>query len=160
MNDRCRFEHDVIRAAQEDRWTQALHSHVASCEQCQAAVSVSAFMEMLSGDDARVQPLPSASAVWLKAQLLRDSEAADRASRPFTVFQWAAYFAVASGWAGVMTWKWSVVRDWLMSFTPSRVIQSASGLSSPSASIAFYAGIVVLASLTMSLALHTILAEE
>lgn len=160
MNDHCRYEHDVVRAARESRLTEALRSHVASCEQCQAVASVSAFMGMLSEDDARVRPLPSSSAVWLKAQLLRGSEAADRVSRPFTVFQWVAYFIVASGWAGVMTWKWNVVRDWLLGFTPSHVIQSASGLGTPSASIAFYAGIVVLASLTMSVALHTILAEE
>lgn len=160
MNDHCRCEHDVLRAAQEGRWTEALQSHVAACEECQAAASVSAFMGMLSADDARVRALPSASAVWLKAQLLRDTLAADRVTRPFTVFQWVAYFVVASGWAGLMTWKWNAVRDWLLSFTPSRVIQSASGLGAPSVPLAFYAGILVLASLTMFLALHTILAEE
>jgi hypothetical protein len=160
MNDHCRYELDVTRAAREGRWTEALQSHLASCEDCQAAASVAGFMEMLAEDDVRVRALPSASAVWLKAQLLRDTLAAERISRPFTVFQWLAYFVVASGWAGLMTWKWDVVRQWLLSFTPTRVIQSASGLTAPSIPLAFYAGIVVLASLTMFLALHTILAEE
>ena len=160
MNDHCRYEHDVIRAARESRWTEALQNHVASCEDCQAAASVSAFMGMLSEDDVRVRALPQASAVWLKAQLLRDTLAAERVARPFTVFQWLAYFVVASGWAGLMTWKWDAVRQWMLSFTPAHVIQSASGLTAPSIPLAFYAGIVVLASLTMFLALHTILAEE
>jgi hypothetical protein len=122
MSDHCRYEHDVLRAAQEGRWTDALQSHVASCEECQAAASVSAFMGMLADDDVRVRALPSGSAVWLKAQLLRDTLAADRVNRPFTIFQWVAYFVVASGWAGLMTWKWNAVRDWLLGFTPSRII--------------------------------------
>lgn len=159
MNGHCRYENDVVRAAREARWTETLQAHMASCEECQAAASVSAFMGMLSAEDARVRPLPSASAVWLKAQLMRDSMAADRVARPFTIFQWIAYFIVASGWAALMTWKWTAVRAWLLSFTPANVIQSASGLA-PTIPITFYAGVLVLAAVTMSLALHTILAEE
>ena len=160
MNDHCRYENDVIRAAREGGWTDALKVHLASCEECRAAASVSAFMATIAEEDARVRPLPSPSVVWLKAQILRDSLAADRVARPFTVFQWIAYFAVASGWAALMTWKWSAVNAWLLSFTPAHVIERASGLGGPSIPGTFYAGIVVLASLTMFLALHTIMAEE
>lgn len=160
MNGQCRYENDVVRAAREARWTDSLKAHVAGCEDCQAAASVSAFMGTLADDDARVRPLPNASAVWLKAQILRDSIAAERVARPFTVFQWIAYFIVASGWAALMTWKWNAVRAWLLGFTPAHVIQSASGIGAPSIPVTFYAGILLLAAVTMTLALHTILAEE
>ncbi len=159
MNTHCRHERDVLAAAREDGWTDALRDHVADCEECAAAASVAPWMGRLAESDVRDRPLPPASALWLKAQLLGRQAAADRASRPFTVFQWLAYLVVASGWAGLITWKWTAVRQWLLSFTPASMIQSASGVA-PTIPISFYIGIAILVSVTMVLALHTILAEE
>lgn len=159
MNAHCRHERDVLIAARENAWTDPLRGHVAGCEECAAAASVAAWMARLAESDVRDRALPPASAVWLKAQLLGRQAAADRASRPFTVFQWLAYVVVASGWAALITWKSGAVRQWLLSFTPASMIQSASGVA-PTIPISFYIGILVLTSVTMLLALHTILAEE
>ncbi len=160
MNDHCRYEHDVIIAANENAWSDTLRNHVAACEDCAAAATVSSWMAELSEMNVRDRALPSASAVWLKAQLLGSQAAADRASRPFTVFQWIAYAVVASGWAALITWKWSAVQQWLFSLTPTHLIQRASGIATQSIPMSFYLGIAVLTSVTMVLALHTILAEE
>ena len=159
MNEHCRPERAVMIAARENTWTDGLRRHVSDCEDCSAAASVESWMGQLATADVRDRALPPASAVWLKAQILGRQAAADRASRPFTVFQWFAYAVVASGWAGMITWKWSAVRQWLFSFTPASMLQSAAG-STPTIPLSFYIGVIALTSVTMVLALHTILQEE
>lgn len=159
MSGHCRYERDAIVASQLNEWTDSLRRHVEGCEECAAAVAVGPWMARLAQSDVRDRALPPSSAIWLRAQLLGQQTAADRAARPFTIFQWIAYAVVASGWAGIITWKWSAVQAWLLSMTPAHIVQAASG-SAPAISISFYVGIAVLTSITMVLALHTILAEE
>ena len=36
MSEACRYERDVLRAVEENRWTDALRVHVADCEDCAA----------------------------------------------------------------------------------------------------------------------------
>jgi hypothetical protein len=160
MNGHCRYERDVMIAASENSWTDPLRRHISACEECASAATVAPWMSQLAATDVRDRALPPASAVWLKAQLLGSQAAGERASRPFTIFQWVAYAVVASGWSGLITWKWSAVQQWLFSLSPASLIQKASGVATPSIPISFYIGIVVLTSVTMILALHTILAEE
>lgn len=65
-----------------------------------------------------------------------------------TCVQLAAYVIVASGWAAVLTWKWDAVQRL---FSP---------LQSVSSSLTTFATLMVLATMTVTLTLHTILAEE
>jgi hypothetical protein len=158
MSDACRHETEVLRAIGEDRWTDALRGHVRECEDCAAAIAVTPWMLQLSSKDARERPLPDPAIVWMKAQLLRGSAAVDRAARPLQVIQFVAYFVVAAGWAALLTWKWGSVQDWLRAFSPSHLIQSAATGGSLSAT--FFVAVLFLTSITIFLALHTILADE
>jgi uncharacterized membrane protein len=81
----------------------------------------------------------------------------DRASRPITRVQIAAYVIVAAGWAALVTWKWSDLQRWLLGFTPTQMVQS---MSHGSLSVTFLLTVVVLATMTVMLGLHTILAED
>jgi hypothetical protein len=157
MTEACRHEPQVRRAAAEDRWTEALREHVKTCADCAAAAAAAQFMNRLMRLDERPRSLPDPSVVWLKAQLLRGSAIAARAARPLNILQMIAYTAVAVGWTSVLTWKWSDLHRWLAGFTP---VNLATGVSPASLSVTFLFTVVVLATMTVMLALHTILAED
>jgi len=156
MIEPCRHEPHVRRATVENQWTDALREHVASCADCAAAAAAGTFMTRLSRFDERPRKLPDASVVWLKAQLFRGSVIADRAARPLNIVQMLAYTVVAGGWAAVLTWKWNDLQHWLLGFTPTQMVQR---MSSP-LSATFLLTVVILATMTVILGLHTILAED
>ncbi|HEX7192740.1 MAG TPA: hypothetical protein VF381_14325 [Thermoanaerobaculia bacterium] len=150
----CRFERDVIAG----RWTDSLRAHVAQCADCEAAMLVSPQMKELAAIDMREHPLPDPQVVWLKAQLLRNTMAVERASRPLKIFQVISYVAVAAGWTTVLAWKWSAIQALLHSLTPASFVQNAS--QAASLSMTFFVMVFVLSSITIGLALHTMLAED
>ena len=151
----CRREADVLRAAREDRWDDGLRRHLAECDDCAMAASVAPWMTSFARMGDREHRLPDPSLVWLKAKLMQGTLDAARASRPLTIAQMLAYLIVAGGWAGALTWKWEAIEKWMHGLTPAGVITTTSSLS-----MSFFAVVFVLASMTVMLALHTILAEE
>ena len=155
----CPHEANVLRAAKEDRWTDSLRNHLMGCEDCQATASVAPWMDRFSRISDREHILPDPAVVWLKAQLLRGTVDAARISRPMTYAQLFAYLVVGGGWAALLTWKWAAVEAWLDRLTPTGFV-AATASRSESLSFSFFAIVFVLASTTVMLALHTILAED
>jgi hypothetical protein len=155
MSDR--HEVHVRRAAAQDQWTDALREHVKTCADCAAAAAATPFMKRLAAIDDRARALPDPAVLWLKAQIFRGTALAERATRPLNVAQIVAYLVVAAGWASVLTWKWADLQRWILGFTPAGMVQS---VSANPLSLTFMLAIVVLASMTVMLALHTILAED
>ncbi len=122
---------------------------------------VAAWMQQFAAIDDRHHRLPDATALWVKAKLLQSTAAAERAGRPITRIQMAAYLIVAAGWAALLTWKWAPLRAWFNSFTPSHIILGVTGAeAATSLSLTFFMVLIALASVTVMLAFHTILAEE
>lgn len=161
MIEACPFEANVTRAAREDHWSEALREHVRGCADCAAAAEVAPWMHGFASMEDREHILPDPSIIWLKAQLLEGRIAAERVSRPVTQIQMVAYVIVAGCWAALLTWKWNALEQWFGSIMPSHfVLGGASYAAAPSLSASFFVTILVLASLTMALALHTILAED
>lgn len=156
MSDSCRFESQVLLAASEDRWTDALRSHLVECDECVATASVAPWMDRFARISDREHILPDPSVVWLKAKLLQQSSEVGRAARPLDVAQMLAYLVVAGGWAGLLMWRWPMIERWLRGFTPSGIMSTATS----GQSLMFIALVFVLASMTVTLALHTILAED
>ena len=156
----CRFEPHVLAAVADDRWTESLREHVASCDECAACAAAAPWMRELDGVDEREHRLPDPSMIWLKAQILRSSVTADRVSRPITSMQIAAYLIVAACWAALLTWKWNALQAWIDSLTPSRIILGNAVTTSASLSASFFVAVIVLASATVMVALQTILADE
>lgn len=159
MSDACRHEPHVLRAAAEDRWSDALREHVKTCQECAIAAVAAPFMTRLARVDERQKRLPDPSVVWLKAQLLAGSAEADRIARPLNIAQMWAYGVVAAGWAALLTWKWNDMQRWLDTLTPTGIAQ---GLSDSGAALSgsVLMMLVVLSTVTVMLAFHTILAEE
>jgi hypothetical protein len=154
----CEHEKDVLRAMRDDDWNDALRAHVATCDECSAAVDAAAWMNRFAALDDREHVLPNPTIVWLKSQILQQSRTVDRATRPMNAVQLAAYVLVAGGWAAMMMTKWQAIQAWISSVSPSHVLLGAS--DSGSLSITFFAVVLILTSATVMLALHTILAEE
>jgi hypothetical protein len=160
MNVRdCAHERNVIEAAESGVWTESLRAHVAACETCEAAASVSSWMLELARIDDRQHILPDPAVVWLKAQLLRQRVAVERVSRPITQVQIVAYMVVAAGWAALLATNWRTINGWLTDFQPSHLVIGAS-TGALSVSFTLLAAIIILSSITAGVALHTILAEE
>lgn len=159
MSEACRHEPHVLRAANEDRWTDALRDHVKTCQDCAIAALAAPFMRRLARVDERQKKLPDPGVVWLKAQLLAGSAVDDRIARPLNIAQMFSYGVVAAGWAALLTWKWSDLQRWLGTLTPSGVAEGLSG-STAGLSGSVLMMLVVLSTVTVVLAFHTILAEE
>jgi hypothetical protein len=158
MSDTCRFERETIGAAKSGQWTEALREHAASCADCAAAASVAVWMDRIGRTDERQSKLPDPSVVWLKSQILRGSVAAERISRPVTIAQILAYVTVAAGWAGFLTWKWTFVSRWMSGFSAEHIaVRAASG---GGVSLGILLTLFLLSSITVVVALHTILAED
>lgn len=158
MSAGCRYESAVLRAAEEDRWTEALRAHLSECDDCVATASVAPWMDRFARISDREHILPDPSVVWLKAKLLQVSADATRVSRPIDMVQFIAYAIVAAGWAGLVMWRWADIERWIRSFTPTGIIQSA--VRAEQVSLSVLAIVFVLGSMTVMLALHTILAED
>ena len=157
----CRLEPDVIRAAASGEWTQSLRAHAASCADCAAAAEVGPWMEEFAAVDDREHILPDPAVLWLKAKLMQSNTMMHRVALPITRLQIGAYLAVAACWAALLTWKWPAIQAWVNSLKPSHVIlASASAQTTASLSVTFLAGVLVLSSATVFLAMHTILAED
>ncbi|MDQ3280968.1 MAG: hypothetical protein M3Q69_06115, partial [Acidobacteriota bacterium] len=72
--------------------------------------------------------------------------------------QMIAYVVVAAGWAALLTWRGDALVMWLRSFTPGGMMHSVANAESLSMSL--FGVMFALASMTVLLALHTILAED
>jgi hypothetical protein len=158
VSESCRHEPAVLRAANDDRWTDALRAHLGECDDCVAAASVAPWLGRFARIADREHILPDPHVVWLKAKLLQGTAEARYASRPLEAAQLLAYFVVAGGWAALLMWRWDAVETWLRGFTPTDVVVTAS--RAESVSMLLFALVFVLASMTVMLALHTILAED
>ena len=119
------------------------------------SANVAPWMERFAKIDARSHVLPDPAVVWLKAQLLRTVTVVDRVSRPMNVFQIVCYIAVGAGWATLLTWKWAALEAWISTITSARILIGGEGLS-----VASFVIVFALTSLTVMVALHTILADE
>lgn len=158
MSERCPFERDIIRAADLDAWNDALREHLDTCDDCSAAAAVAPWIGRFARVGDREHRLPDASVVWLKAKLFQGNIDAARATRPLDFLQMVAYLVVAGGWAALLTWRWEAFAAWLRHFTPAGLVETAA--YAESFSMSFFALLFVLASMTVMLAVHTIVAEE
>jgi hypothetical protein len=160
MRTDCAFEPNVIDAATNDAWTESLRAHAASCESCAAASEVAPWMASFSGINEREHILPDPAVLWLKARLLQSNAAVERASLPITRLQIAAYLIIAACWAALLTWKSAALQVWINRFSPGHLILSAGTNATASLSVTVLVAVIVLASATVGVAMHTILAEE
>lgn len=96
----CHLETDLLDALAANRWPDradaALREHVRGCAICSDVAEIAAaFFE--DREIARTEaPVPSASAVWWRAQVRAREESARLAARPIALVQAAATVCVAA----------------------------------------------------------------
>ena len=144
---------------QDDRWTDSLRRHLTECDDCVATAAVAPWMSRFARISDREHILPDPSVVWLKAKLLQGTVDVGRVSRPLNIVQMLAYLVVAGGWAGSADVEVGRGRSLDAQLHPDRPGRDR-GHAAESLSMSFFALVFVLASMTVMLALHTILAEE
>ena len=132
-------------------------AHVATCDECSAAMNAGAWMNSFAAIDDREHILPNPSIVWLKAQLLQQTRTVDRATRPMSIVQGVAYVLVAACWAMLLNAKWTALNTWAETLTPASFVINPSIASLSMTTILV---VMLLTSATVMLALHTILAED
>lgn len=159
-DQKCSFESDVRRASRQGRWSDELRDHLSGCEECAATATVSPWLTEFGALPDRQHILPAASIIWLKAQILQNQKSAERVARPLGMLQSAAYLIVAGCWAALLNWRWSALQQWITGLTPSRFVSAAATGSGASLSLSVVLMVLALASLTVMVAMHTILAEE
>jgi hypothetical protein len=158
MNTSCEYEREIVRAAGRNVLTDEQRAHAASCEDCREAVAAAAWMGGFARISDREHILPDPAVVYLKAQLLRSVTDASRIAQPLNTVQMLAYLVVAAGWAAVLTWKWAAIEVLVHRLTPAGMVQSAA--NAEQLSMSFFAIVLMLATGTLMLAVHTILREE
>jgi hypothetical protein len=100
----CAFEPDVVLGVRTGRWPERvdddLRRHAATCPVCADAIVVTRAMAEAAAMDDEVAAadlrLPSAGAVWLRAEVRARAEAARTATRPITWAQVAAIVCLAA----------------------------------------------------------------
>jgi len=161
MIDSCPFEPNVIDAAASGQWSESLRAHVASCADCAAAAEVAPWMLSFAKQDDREHILPDSTVLWLKAKLLQSNAAVERAALPMTRSLIAAYLIIAAGWAALLTWKWGALVAWMNVLNPGRMAAGAAGASGAvTLDMRVLVRLVLLASATVMVAFHSILAKE
>jgi hypothetical protein len=161
MTTECPFEPNVMDAVANDAWTESLRTHMASCDDCAAAAEVAPWMSRFSSLDEREHILPDPAVLWLKARILQTKASVERASLPITRLQIASYLIIAACWVALLTWKSSALQLWINHLSPSHMILGAAGAErTGSLSGAVLLAVILLASATLGVAMHTILVEE
>ncbi|RLE21607.1 MAG: hypothetical protein DRJ65_15705 [Acidobacteria bacterium] len=93
----CRYETDVVTAARDGSWTEALRDHAASCLGCaETALVVAALtqdVEALALDDT---PLPDPKIIWIRSRLKLRQERSFQATRVITWVQRLTIVCVAA----------------------------------------------------------------
>ncbi len=95
----CRYETDVVAAARDGSWTEALRDHAASCLGCaETALVVAALTEDVDAMILDNSPLPDPKIIWIRSRLKARQERSFQATR---VIAWAQramiVFALAAG---------------------------------------------------------------
>lgn len=104
----CVREKEVAQLLELGQWPQAspaeLRAHAADCRACSARVMLTQSFQAARGAAMSVAQLPSAGALWWRAQLRRRNEALARVSRPMLGAQVFALAVATVLTVGALAW--------------------------------------------------------
>ncbi len=93
----CRYEKEIVTAAREGRWTEALRDHAASCLGCaETALVVAALAEDIDAMVLDDSPLPDPKIIWIRSRLKAHQERSFKATRVITWVQRLTIVCVAA----------------------------------------------------------------
>ena len=93
----CRYETDVVTAARDGSWTEALRDHAASCLGCaETALVVAALTEDIDAMVLDHSPLPDPKIIWIRSRLKARQERSFKATRIITWVQRLTIVCVAA----------------------------------------------------------------
>lgn len=93
----CSFEVEIVTAAREGRWTEALRDHAASCLGCaETALVVAVLTEDADAMTLDNSPLPDPKIIWIRSRLKARQERSFQATRVITWVQRLSIVCVAA----------------------------------------------------------------
>jgi len=104
----CAHEEAVRRMAREGRADAALQAHVAVCADCRDTLEIAEAMHVVANAPVgpSERPVPSASYLWWKAELLRRWDAEQRAMEPVDMGERLGAGIAIVGAVAVLWWIW------------------------------------------------------
>lgn len=113
----CQREQDLMDAIASGRWPHradaGLRAHVESCDVCSDLADVVVPIRVDYEFALRQARVPTAGAVWWRAQLRAKLDAQAAAARPLRAFTAVALASVTGLLAAVVTMAWPLIRTWL-----------------------------------------------
>jgi predicted anti-sigma-YlaC factor YlaD len=156
----CDQESRILRAVGSRRAPDPeVQDHLASCEACREAASVSQWMQTLSDTTGEMKSLPDPALLWWKAQLLRRWEAERRVAKPIERMQRWEVVAGTIGLAVMVVWQWADISRVFGSLNPGNLTHwTAVANASPYLPVALV-GTVLLGVMVLA-GVHRMLAES
>jgi hypothetical protein len=118
----CEEEARILGAIRARRDSDPeVQAHLATCESCRDAVSVSRWMQTMSETTGENKELPDQSLLWWKAQMLRRWEAERHVAAPIDRMQRFEVVAGLFGVIAVIVWQWADLRRAFSSLNPETI---------------------------------------
>lgn len=121
----CEKEPLVLEAVKNGRWDDDLRRHTAECAVCSEVALTASFLHAMRDEDFAEVQVPQAGRVWWRAQLQARRTAAERAVKPVTIAELAAFVCAALAFVGVCVWQWQAFSARLASFAAGWHLDSA-----------------------------------
>ena len=83
----CRFESEILDAVLTGRFSDDLRAHAATCVTCGEVAKIASLVRDDFNQAQRLAQVPTAGAVWLRAQIRAREEAGRTAARPIVLTQ-------------------------------------------------------------------------
>ncbi len=83
----CKFEPEILDAVLTGRFNDDLRAHTATCATCGEVAAIAGLVRDDFNQAQRQAQVPTAGAVWLRAQIRARDEAARTAARPIVLTQ-------------------------------------------------------------------------
>jgi predicted anti-sigma-YlaC factor YlaD len=156
----CDQESRILRAVGSRRAPDPqVQAHLASCEACREAATVSQWMQTLADTTGEMPPLPDPALLWWKAQLLRRWEAERQVVKPIERMQRWEIIAGIIGVVAVVVWQWADISRAFSALNPGNLTTwTATANASPYLPVAL-AGTVLLGVMVLA-GVHRMLAQS
>jgi hypothetical protein len=119
----CEREAEVLAAARDGRLPAVLEAHVSGCEACRAQAAVSRWMLEMADTADEPHALPTAAAIWWKAQLVRRWQAERRVAEPMEAMQRFELAGALVALVGLLVWQGAAL--WRALFPAERAVDAA-----------------------------------
>lgn len=154
----CGLESAIVGAVASEGISENARQHLIGCETCRDAVAADAWMKEFASLPQPEPALPDPALIWLKAEFMRERVTLSQLTQSISWWQTFGFAAIASGWALLLTWKWSTIESIVAAIDSGVMLWSL--LNDSIVSTPFLLTLVMLTCATIAMAFQSVLIEE